>query len=206
MAAQLEASDTSEDSPIPQPIFTTSRLFIRHMHPQDQPSMTRSTNSKAVSKYMSLAFPDPPTIDSTNSWIALNVARPIQTDFVICEASAPGDVIGGIGLKLGADVMSHTAEVGFWVGEKHWGKGYVTEALEGMTRYCFESWEGKDGQRLTRLWGGVFGGNVGSMRCFEKCGYAKEGVMNGHAEKRGVVYDMHIYGLVKADWEGRQSS
>jgi ribosomal-protein-alanine N-acetyltransferase len=198
MTAQLE------DSPIPQPIFTTSRLIIRHMHPQDAPSSFLNINSKAVAKYMSLAFPDPPTLESTNSWIALNVARPIQTDFVICEKSSPGDVIGGMGLKLGADVMSHTAEMGFWVGEKHWGKGYVTEALAGLTKYCFESWEGQNGQRLTRLWGFVFDGNVGSMRCFEKCGYAKEGVMKGHAEKRGVVYDTHLYGITKADWEARQ--
>lgn len=136
----------------------------------------------------------------------MNQGRNIHTDLVICEASAPAVVIGGIGLKPGADFMSHAAEVGYWIGEKYWGKGYVTEVLTGFTEYCFESWEGKDGQKLTRLWAGVFGGNGASMRCLEKSGFLKEGVMKGHAKKHGVVYDIHMFGLTKADWEVGRSS
>lgn len=81
----------------------------------------------------------------------------------------------------------------------------MTEALEGMTEWCFVKGEVK-GRKLTRLSGVVFEGNKGSMRCFEKCGYVREGVLKGAVEKLGVVKDMHVFGLVKGDWKGRTNS
>jgi hypothetical protein len=29
-------------------------------------------------------------------------------------------------------------------------------------------------------------------------------VLKGHGEKHGQVYDMHIFGLTKADWEAKR--
>lgn len=166
--------------------------------------MAQNANSPLVSKYMSLAFPDPYTLSRADIWINTNAILPHQTNFAIAEKSSPNVVIGGIGLKLGADVNAHTAEIGFWVGVDYWGKGYTTEVLEGFTRWTFQG-SGIGGRKLTRLWGGVFSGNVGSMRCFEKCGYNKEGVLKGHCEKNGQVMDTHIFGLTKRDWERRVS-
>jgi RimJ/RimL family protein N-acetyltransferase len=174
------------------------------MHPKDASSMSLNANSPAVAKYMSLAFPTPYTRASADTWIAQNIGPQRPSHFCICERSSSDAIIGGIGFKPGADVESHTAEVGFWIGEKYWGKGYTTEALEAFTRWTFEEWEGKDSQRLERLWGGVCGGNVASMRCFEKCGYAHEGVMKGHVKKHGETMDMHVFGLTKEDWRARK--
>jgi RimJ/RimL family protein N-acetyltransferase len=167
--------------------------------------MSQSANSPLVAKYMSLAFPDPYTLSSAETWISMNAALPHQDNFAICERSCPDVVIGGVGLKPGADVYAHTAEVGFWIGQAYWGKGYATELLEGFTRWGFENWE-KEGQQLRRIWGGAFHTNVGSRRCFEKCGYAREGVMKGHCEKRGEVMDLHFFGLTKLDWQSRRTT
>jgi ribosomal-protein-alanine N-acetyltransferase len=196
MAAQLDAPSTPSDAPRPAPILATARLILRPMYTKDAPSMTLAANSPAIAKYMMSTFPNPYTIDAAISWIAMNLAMPHPANYSICEASNPDIIIGGIGLKPGADVNRHTAEVGFWVGEKYWGKGYTTEALAGFTKWSLQEWEGKDGQRLKRLWGGVFEGNHASMRCFEKCGYSKEGVMKGHVEKNGVIMDQHIFGFL----------
>jgi len=162
--------------------------------------MSLNANSPLVAKYMSLTFPDPYTLSHSEAWIALNIAKANQEHFAICEKSTPEVVIGGIGLKPGTDVSLHTVEIGFWVGAKFWGKGYATEILEGFTRWAF-LYNETGGKKTTRLWGGVFSGNGASMRCFEKCGYAAEGVLKGHCEKRGEVMDLHIFGLTKSDWE-----
>jgi ribosomal-protein-alanine N-acetyltransferase len=204
MQAQLEVGSAPKDSPIPSPVITTTRLIIRGLHPKDAPSIAASADSPAIAKYMANTFPNPYTQAQAESWIALNYAIPHPSHFAICEASSPDIVIGGIGLKPGSDVKFHTAEMGFWVGEKYWGKGYTTEALEAFTNWSFNEWEGKDGQRLRRIWGGVFTGNSASMRCFEKCGYNREGVMKEHIEKDGVVMDMHLFGLTKRNWETRK--
>jgi ribosomal-protein-alanine N-acetyltransferase len=204
MEAQIKASPMAKDAPVPQPILTTTRLIVRPYHPQDAPSMSLSGNSPAVAKYMSLMFPAPYELKHADEWIAINMAKPYQTDFGIYEKSSPEVSIGGIGLKPGVDIFGHTAELGYWIGEKYWGKGYISEVVEAFTKWSFDSFQGKDGQRLKRLWGGVLSGNVGSMRCLEKCGYAPEGIMKGHIEKHGEVMDMHVFGLTKVDWEARQ--
>lgn len=160
--------------------------------------MAYHANNPAITKYMSLSFPSPYTTESAHVWIDMNLTPPIL-NWGICERSAPETVIGGIGLTPGTvNMQSHSAEIGYWIGEEFWGKGYVTEALKGLTEYCFTG--GLDG-RFSRLCGSVFEGNTGSMRCFEKCGYTKEGVLRGAVEKNGVVSDLHIFGLVRMDWE-----
>jgi ribosomal-protein-alanine N-acetyltransferase len=204
MEAQIAISNVSEDAPIPQPILTTDRLIVRPLHPKNAADMAFHGDSPAITKYMYLSFPSPYTLDDANHWIELNMGQQHQTNFGIAEASSPDILIGGIGLKLGSDVSSHTAEVGFWVGEKYWGKGYTTEVLKGFTKWSFESFEGKDQRKLTRLVGRVFSGNTASMRCLEKCGYVHEGVLKAHVQKNGEIRDMHLFGLLKSDWEAKR--
>lgn len=137
----------------------------------------------------------------------MNVAPPI-VNWAICLSAAPEIVIGGCGLKPDVDVRTHCAEVGYWIGEEHWGKGLITEMLGALTEWVFTSGESLlagEGRRWTRLWGGIFEGNGASMRCFEKCGYVKEGVLRGAVEKHGKTCGLVIYGLLKEEWEARRT-
>ncbi|KAF2259951.1 acyl-CoA N-acyltransferase [Lojkania enalia] len=197
MAAQLSSTPLTLDSPLPDPIITTPRLIIRPMHPQDAPSMQKYAAPASITTYMSLAFAHPYTLDHANNWINTNLAAQIQNNFCICETSVPDISIGGIGIKPGSDVQAHTAEVGYWIGEPFWGKGYITEALRAMTDWVFTA----RGEQYRRLSAKVFSGNTASMRCLVKCGYREEGVLRGDAEKHGKVYDSHVFGLTKGDWE-----
>lgn len=214
MEAQLERTTITAESLIPDPIIKTSRLLIRPMHPQDAAAMHKYASPPSITKHMSLAFAYPYTLKHAKNWIAMNVTYPLNA-YVICEISHPEIAIGGIGLKPGSDVQSHTAEVGYWVGEEFSGKGYMTEALEAFTAWSFANYknggangDGKlpegAGKELTRLFAGVFSGNEGSMKCLEKSGYLKEGVLKGHVEKWGESKDLHMYGLTKKDWENRK--
>jgi ribosomal-protein-alanine N-acetyltransferase len=202
METQTDTTTVTADSPIPAPLITTQRLIIRNMHPSDAPSMSLHANNPRVTNNMSLAFPEPYTIDQANIWINVNINIPQINNWCICELSSPDVVIGGVGLKLGADVESHTAEVGYWVGEEFWGRGYMTEVLEALTEWCFLERKA-DGKQLKKLWSSVYSTNVGSMRCFEKYGYAKEGVQRDQAEKYGRTMDLHLFGMTKRDWEER---
>ncbi|KAF1929048.1 acyl-CoA N-acyltransferase [Didymella exigua CBS 183.55] len=195
---------TTTASPLPKPIFTAPRLLVRPLHPQDAPSMSRHADNPKVTEYMSLGFPSPYTLEAAHDWINMNLAPPIL-NWAICLSSSPETVVGGCGLKPGVDVQSHCAEIGYWIGEEHWGKGLITEMLRALTDWVFRSphslLAGEQGKRWTRLWGGIFQENKGSMRCFEKCGYVREGVLRGAVEKHGEASDMVVYGLLKHEWE-----
>ncbi|KAL6709448.1 hypothetical protein ACN47E_001383 [Coniothyrium glycines] len=202
MDTHIDPEHTTAELQPPQSILTSRRLLVRPMRPQDSHSLAQYANNPRVSKYMSLSFPSPYTLVAAEDWISMNLKRPEQDNFVICEKSSPEIVIGGIGLKPGADVKAHTAEVGFWIGEPFWGQGLTTEALEAFTNWVFLQRHVK-GTQTTRLCGDVFSGNFASMRCFEKCGYVSEGVLKGHCEKDGKVHDLHQYGILKKDWTKR---
>ena len=40
--------------------------------------------------------------------------------------------------KSNIEIGENDAEVGYWMGKPHWNKGYCTEALQAMIRYCYE--------------------------------------------------------------------
>ena len=78
-------------------------------------------------------------------------------------------LIGSIGLLLQGEsrlsVGENEAEIGYWLGEDFWGKGYMTEAALQVIHYAFEE------LHLTRLWASVYKENIASQRVIEKCGF-----------------------------------
>ncbi|KAJ4291102.1 hypothetical protein N0V90_010300 [Kalmusia sp. IMI 367209] len=143
-------------------------------------------------------------------WIELNRDAP-KNHLYLTTHEDPYTVIGGIGLKPGGDIESHTGEVGYWLAETHWGSGLITEALEGFVSYTFlerdgdgsAPVEGKPAEvKKTRIFATVVNGNTASMRILEKCGFKKEGVQKEHVRIRnGTLCDVHMYGLTKGDWD-----
>ncbi|ORY15856.1 acyl-CoA N-acyltransferase [Clohesyomyces aquaticus] len=195
--ASLLETPLSASSPFPpQTITTTTRLLIRLMHPADAPAMYKHASPPIIGKHMSLAFPSPYTLQSAETWISQNLTPPFN-HFAVCLISSPSALIGGIGIKPGSDVHTHTAEIGYWLGQEYWGKGIVAEALQALTDWVFEV----RGYQYRRLQACVYDQNTASIRCLEKCGYQFEGRLRGHVEKDGQVMDLMIYGMTKGDWE-----
>src|SRR3546814_14301007 len=40
-----------------------------------------------------------------------------------------GQACGGIGVRPGQDERRHTAELGYWLGRAHWGRGHMTRIV-----------------------------------------------------------------------------
>lgn len=79
------------------------------------------------------------------------------------------EIVGCINILIGEasnfDIADNEGELGFWIGVPHWGKGYVTEAIEEMLDYGFEDLE------LEKIWCGYFSDNIRSKVVQEKCGF-----------------------------------
>jgi len=65
-------------------------------------------------------------------------------------------------------------EIGYWVGEKHSGKGYVTEAVNAMTRYAFEV------IKAVRVEIRCDSINLKSLAVMQRLGFAQEGILKSH--------------------------
>ncbi|OAG02701.1 acyl-CoA N-acyltransferase [Paraphaeosphaeria sporulosa] len=210
MLAEVQASDKPADSPLPEPLFRTKRLLARPLHPQDAESSQRACAPASITRYMSLAFAHPYTLEHSIAWIAMQKDAP-HNNLALTTHSDPLTVIGGIGIKPGADVQSHTGEVGYWISEEHQGKGLMKEALAGFVEWTFlhrtsDGSKVEEGRsRKTRLFAAVFAENTASMRILEGCGFVREGVQRGHVHTRyGEITDLHLFGLGRGEWEERR--
>jgi 8-oxo-dGTP diphosphatase len=86
--------------------------------------------------------------------------------FAIERRGEPG-LIGMIGATLAEDGAG--AELGYWLGRAHWGRGYGPEAIRRLARLLIGT------LGLDRLTAGVMAENAPSMRALEKAGFARMG-------------------------------
>ena len=105
-----------------------------------------------------------------------------------------GIAVGAIGYVPGRDVERYSAEIGYWLGESHWGKGIVTEAVRLVTEHAFVQ------MGFLRLFALPFADNVGSVRVLEKAGYEREGLLRASSVKFGQPKDQYMYARINPDW------
>jgi RimJ/RimL family protein N-acetyltransferase len=160
---------------------------LRNWREGDEFRLSEIANSENVSRYMTDRFPFPYTVDDARSWIGQNAA-PGATNFAIV---ANAEIVGGMGLEIGRYENRCSAEIGYWLGEPYWKRGYASAALGALTEYAFSTYG------LRRIWARVFSPNVASANILEKCGYVREAVMRNAVVKRGTLYDVFLYATVR---------
>jgi RimJ/RimL family protein N-acetyltransferase len=88
------------------------------------------------------------------------------------------------------DYKNGTAEIHIKLGKNARGRGYGTDIIKTMVKYCFEE------LRLYCIFAHINEYNEASQRLFEKCGFEKEGIMRGRIYKNGIHYDVFSYSIL----------
>jgi RimJ/RimL family protein N-acetyltransferase len=161
---------------------------IRAWKNEDLQELVLQANNVNVWNNLRNYFPHPYTEEDGKAWLE-KVVNALPAINMAIESD--GQLVGGIGLILNGDVYIKSAEVGYWVGEKFWGKGIATEAVRQMTEYAFYYFD------LVRLYAEVFETNKASMRVLEKNGYYLEGVRRKAVFKNNVLMDDYIWVKLK---------
>jgi [ribosomal protein S5]-alanine N-acetyltransferase len=163
---------------------------IRSYRLSDVFDLEKEANNPRIARTVRDSFPSPYTFKSAEAWIAncRDADRSSSPTAPLHWAIALNDtLIGGIGAVPDRDVYRYNAEVGYWLGEEHWGKGYATDALRLMTRWLFEH------TALHRLYAGVFSFNVASMRVLNKAGFEQEAIHKQAIYKESQFWDEHYF-------------
>jgi RimJ/RimL family protein N-acetyltransferase len=166
-----------------------TRCTLRPWRFGDETSLVRHANNRRVWRNLS-RLPYPYTAADATVWISRASAQSPFTDLAI---EIDGEAAGGIGIEIGRDVFYRSAEIGYWLGEAHWGRGIATEALRAMTEHAFATFD------LCRLHAGVFEWNSASMRVLEKAGYTLEARHRKNVTKDAQTIDRLVYALVRDD-------
>jgi ribosomal-protein-alanine N-acetyltransferase len=161
---------------------------IRPWRLDDAESLVKHANNRKVWLALRDLFPHPYTIQDAHEFLQKKITEQPAINFCI---EIDGAAVGGIGIRVGEDVHRHTATLGYWLGEKFWGHGIVTEAVAALSDFCFENFP------LRRISAEVFVNNPASARVLEKAGFVFEGRLKNYVIKDGKLLDSLLYAKTK---------
>jgi [ribosomal protein S5]-alanine N-acetyltransferase len=164
-------------------------MQLRPWLPSDAESLTRHANDRRIWRNLRDVFPHPYTRADAEAFIAFAERRPPPTTLAIV---IDDEAVGGIGCRLHDDVERISAEVGYWLGAAHWGRGVMTDVVRTYARLLFGA-----RPELRRLYAIPYAWNDASMRVLEKAGWRLEGRMRQSALKDGEVTDQLLYALLR---------
>lgn len=104
-----------------------------------------------------------------------------------------GQLLGGVTLGNIRHGVARSGHIGYWIGEKHAGQGYMLEALELLASHAFDT------MRLHRIEAACIPGNRRSVRVLEKAGFTREGLLRSYLKINGIWQDHYLYALIEGD-------
>ena len=122
-------------------------------------------------------------------------SRGTAAAFFIFETQS-GRLVGGVTLgniRLG---VSRSGHIGYWLGEKHAGRGYMVDALDLLAGHAFDT------MRLHRIEAACIPENRRSMRVLEKAGFTREGLLRSYLKINGAWQDHYLYAMIADDRRG----
>ena len=173
------------------PVIDLLHFKLRPWHPDDAMALVKHANNPRVASNLRDGFPYPYTLPDAKKW--LNMVGDNRED-IILAIEINGEAAGGIGLHGLKDVYRYNGEIGYWLSEKHWGRGIMSDAVAAMVEHAFTktSW--------LRLFACIYENNPSSMKVLEKNGFKPEAIHRKAVMKEGKLMDEHLYALLKDQW------
>jgi len=148
----------------------------------------RLANNHAIAVNLRDVFPYPYTLEDAVSFLRLTENGSLGYVFGIYDNEI---FVGCCSLIPQHDIYRINGEVGYWIGEPYWGKGYATEAVKLLVDLAFKE------LGLLRVYAYIFEYNIASKKVLEKAGFKKEAIIKSSVIKKGKVFDEYLYSIRK---------
>lgn len=99
-------------------------------------------------------------------------------------------LLGGCTLSGVQRGVQQGCSLGYWAGEMHAGRGYVTAAVRALIPFVFEE------LKLHRLQAACLPENERSRAVLRKCGFTEEGIARGYLRINGAWRDHVVYAIL----------
>lgn len=142
------------------PVIVTERLVLRKPVTDDISDMAALANNINVARMLS-RMPHPYAEDHARDFVEKVGAGEFPGCVYACTLAENGAFMGCAGLED----LGRGPEIGYWLGEPWWGKGYATELVEAIVDLAFRITD------LDTLIAGSRIANSASRRVLEKCGF-----------------------------------
>ena len=163
------------------------QMSIRCIDRTDINDIVRLANDEAIAR-MTAQLPYPYTMAHAETWLSYLDTADHEHVFAVCHNE---EFIGVIGVVH--EPEHERAELGYWLGQPYWNKGYMTAAADMAIAYAFTV------LGVQKIYARCFSDNPGSARVLEKNGFVREGFLKDHCIRMGQTKDVLCYGLLKGD-------
>ena len=161
---------------------------LRNINKAAPEEIQKLANNHAIAVNLRDAFPYPYTVEDAVTYLELAANGVLGQVFGIYDNDT---FVGCCSLIPQNDVYRINAEIGYWIGEPYWGRGYATDAVRQCLKFAFEE------LNLLRVYANIYEYNIGSMKVLEKVGFEKEAIIKSSIMKEGKIFDEHLYSIRK---------
>lgn len=163
-------------------------IQLRNINKAAPEEIQKLANNHAIAVNLRDAFPYPYTVEDAVTYLELAANGVLGHVFGIYDNDT---FVGCCSLIPQNDVYRINAEIGYWIGEPYWGRGYATDAVRQCLKFAFEE------LNLLRVYANIYEYNIGSMKVLEKVGFEKEAIIKSSIMKEGKIFDEHLYSIRK---------
>jgi RimJ/RimL family protein N-acetyltransferase len=177
--------------------FETERLLIRSPRPGDGKMLCDAVleSLEQLKPWMPWAHKEV-TLE-----IEEGIVRRMHANFLAREDlpfflldKVSGELVGGSGLHR-FDWSVPRFEIGYWVRASCQGKGYISEAVTGITNFAFERLHAE------RVEIHMDERNERSWRVAERCNFKLEGVLRNQARAvNNTLRNTRVYSKIRREW------
>lgn len=169
------------------PTIETARMIIRPMTIADISDLKEWMSDQSIYTYWGKA---PSKAEKNPELLFEKENKPSKSFHLGIAVKEFNKVIGDLWVYLIEN--NRMASVAIRISRNYQGKGYGTEALSAMVRFCFNNTE------LKRLWAEVDIHNIASQRILEKSSFTREGLIR-QGKMVNTWCDYYIYGILDSD-------
>jgi RimJ/RimL family protein N-acetyltransferase len=163
-------------------------FLLRKWTESDVDSLIKHADNFEIAKWLTNQFPHPYTKQDGEEFIA---TVSCETPTKVFAIEIDNEVAGNIGIFPQTDIHEKSAEIGYWLLEKYWGHGVMTDAIKRIVAYGFETFD------ISRIYARPFSTNIASQRVLQKAGLQLEATLSKAIYKNGKYMDELIYAIQK---------
>lgn len=180
---------------IEQPVLETLRLRLRLPELSDTLEIQKTASMREIADTM-ISLPHPYPAGEAERYISRkqNEREAGSSATFIIEKKVEKGFCGLIEVR-DIDHEHSQGELSFWLAQKAWGNGYMSEVVQAVVRYGFEV------LNLNRLYAYHMLRNPATGRVLEKNGFKQEGLLRQRVKKWGQYEDVVLLAILRQDWQ-----
>jgi ribosomal-protein-alanine N-acetyltransferase len=176
----------------PFPELTTGRLLLRRLRLADAAGVQALRSNTDVMKYINR--PLTLSLEDAENWVGIVEDALLKNEGItwcICLKEFPDQHVGNIGLWR-IEKENYRAEIGYMLDPSMQKKGYMSEAINGVIKYGFDT------MKLHSIEAQLDPRNTASAALLKKAGFVQEALFRENYYLRGAFADTAVYSLLNS--------